>query len=97
MDANNHTLVRRSCRFCGTTFYAHRSDALYCSNRCRTRAFRWRKRLPYQEERAVFALHEVCEYLHFEDSVSLASSILQRIANQIETELRQANIKRVRI
>ena len=52
---------RTTCTECTTPFIAQRSDARYCSHKCRQRAYRRRQREKRREERARLAELEQLE------------------------------------
>lgn len=52
---------RKTCTECTTPFTAKRSDARYCSHKCRQRAYRRRQKEKRREERARLAELEQLE------------------------------------
>jgi len=61
MDKPTRTYTQASCIECGEIFYKLRSDAKYCSNRCKSKAFRKEQRFLIELGRA--AAEEVNERL----------------------------------
>lgn len=49
MDGIKHTYDRR-CRACGDAFVAYRSDAIYCSGKCRVAWCRMRKNEKFDKD-----------------------------------------------
>ena len=92
----NNRLVRRKCLFCGDDFYASRSDAKYHSLTCKNRAYRWRKRLPRYQAKASEMLREIETYLVYTDSKPLAAQALFTLKSQVETIIRENNLKGIR-
>lgn len=85
-------LVRRTCRFCGKTFWASRSDAQFCTKSHRQMFSRWRKRLPLVADRATIDLQNLASYLDFPDSRDSALELLGDIRKKIKELARERGI-----
>ena len=98
IDANpSPELHEKVCTVCGTTFFAKRSNAKYCSNDCRTAA-RSRRQLEPHEAR-VEAETEVPNLILFPGAEPLSASeidasLLARIIDnqQVQIEIQQRMI-----
>ncbi len=91
---NDKTLVRCICHFCGEPFYAKRRDARFDGGKHRTAYYRWRKRLPYYQSKADWALREIADYLKFPDSRPYAVQILGILSHLIVELERSEGISR---
>lgn len=89
---NPSRLSRHTCAFCGGEFWSHRSDAKTCSNTCRQRMKRWRKRLERETSEISRKVHSVCQYLDFPESKDDAILYLQGVKKTIDYELQQRKI-----
>lgn len=77
-------LVRRTCAFCGDDFYTARSDAKFCSVKCRQRHARWRVKLARRRARIKVLINDVAEYLEYVDAKPAAAEYLTASIRQIE-------------
>lgn len=57
---------------------------------------RWRKRLPYYEQKVLYHVREIAVYCEFADSKPEAARILQKVVSEINKAQRENNIKVVR-
>lgn len=89
-------LIRRECFFCGRAFWAYRTDAKYCSGRCRQRAMRWRAKLQTAEARAIGALAEVASYIDYEDSRPSGVHALLRLQQKVADLLIKHGVQKVK-
>jgi hypothetical protein len=85
-------LVRKKCRFCGTTFWASRSDAQFCTKSHRQMFSRWRKRLALVATRSQIDLQNVASYLDFPDSRDTALANLVELRQKIKELVRERGI-----
>lgn len=85
-------LTRHTCAFCGKEFWARRNDAKTCSNACRQKMLRWRKRLPAEIQRISQKIHEVAVYLNYPDSRDSAILYLEGVKKLINCEFDQRKI-----
>lgn len=85
-------LIRKKCRFCGTTFWAARSDQAFCTKSHRQMFFRWRGRLSKSKDRAHIDLQNVASYLDFPDSRDTALAHLVELRQKIKDLIRERGI-----
>lgn len=79
--------VRKTCAFCGDTFWSVRSDAKYHDAKCRQRALRWRKKMEHLRARLKLNINELAQYLLYEQSRSACAHYMAATIRQIEAEL----------
>jgi predicted nucleic acid-binding Zn ribbon protein len=103
-------LVRRTlriyhhkCIMCGEAFTSDSPMSRTCSAKHRVALSRWRKKLPALGEKVIGGekqliglVQEIGQYLYFPDAREEAIRVLCEISNQINTELEDCNIKRVK-
>lgn len=88
------TFVRRTCLFCGVTFWARRSDAKFDRSGCRQRAYRWRKNLARLQLKTADGIAGIAVYLAYDDSTPEAVRLLLTLRKQIDNQLERNNVKR---
>lgn len=79
-------MVRRTCAFCGDSFLTRRSDAKFCSTKCRQRQARWRVKLNTRRERLRVLVNDIAEYMFYHDAKPAAAEYLKATIRQIEAE-----------
>lgn len=97
VDGQRTKLIRCTCHFCGVSFFASRADAKFDTPVCRTRAYRWRQKLPDQAREIDRVLEMIWQYLDYPASRDQAIEILTGISRVIDGNLVERGIKVQRV
>lgn len=84
------------CSWCGN-FFPGREDASTCSDSCRAKKWRWRKRLTKLNGQITALLAEVGNYLEFEESRPAAIECYERARSTMSQEALKRGIRLVAV
>lgn len=72
-----------TCQFCGDDCVRTSPKAHHCSNACKQKMYRWRKRLPALYAEAEAKVDEIAKYLRFPDAKPHAVALMKTLREHV--------------
>jgi len=97
MRPNNQLVLVPYCVFCGGKLEEGRTDMLYCSQPCKMRAYRWRKRQERYESKAIEAVTNLAGYLDYPQMFDTSLEKMRGLKKYIDDTLKLHGVTKVKV